>query len=124
MVFAIALGGAAGSVARYLLGTLLAPRAHGFPWGTLAINVSGSLLLAFLLTYRAAPGPPSPVAAGLATGFCGGYTTFSTFSAETVALMNAGSYARAGAYAAASVVLSVGAAVLGAALARLLHAHA
>ena len=121
MLLAIAAGGAVGSVARYLIGAAVGARAAGFPWGTLAINVSGSLLLAFLLVALAEPAQPPSLRAGLTTGFCGGYTTFSTFSAETLALLEQGSYARAGGYAAASVLLSLAAALAGAALARSLR---
>ena len=121
MLIAVAAGGALGSVARYLLGALLAPRAPGFPGVTLAINVSGSLLLGALAVALAGPAHSPAVRAGLTVGLCGGYTTFSTFSLETLALLEQGSYARAGAYAAASVVLSVAAALAGAALARLLR---
>lgn len=121
MLLAIAAGGALGSVARYLLGALVAPRAAGFPWATLAINVSGSLLLGALAVALAGPGPSPAARAGLTVGFCGGFTTFSTFSLETLALLEQGSYARAGAYAAASLVLSVAAAMAGAALARALR---
>lgn len=118
MLFAIAAGGALGSVARYLLGSFIAERTSGFPWATLAINVTGSLLFAFLFTSLTSPGQSSVLRAGLTTGFCGGYTTFSTFSYETLALVERGSYGRAGSYAVASVLLSVSAAVAGVVLAR------
>jgi CrcB protein len=124
MLFAIALGGALGSVVRYLLGTLIAARTSGFPWGTLVINVTGSLLLGFFFRSSALALQPPALRAALTVGFCGGYTTFSTFSYETLALVQAGSYARAGAYVVGSVVLSVSAAVAGAALARVLHTPA
>ena len=118
MLFAIALGGALGSVVRYLLGTALAGRPGGVPWATLLVNVTGSLLLGFLVRYLDGPGPAPALRAALTVGFCGGYTTFSTFSAETLALLEAGSYARAAGYALASVLLSVAAAGGGAALGR------
>ena len=121
MLFAIALGGALGSVARYLLGAAVAPRQGGFPWMTLAINVTGSLLLGFLARALADPAHPPALRAALTVGFCGGYTTFSAFSLETVALLEGERYARAAAYAMASVGLSVAAAAAGAALARSLR---
>ena len=121
MLFAIAAGGAAGSVARYLLGALLAPRAPDFPWATLGINVGGSLLLGALAVLLAGPTHSPTVRAGLTVGFCGGFTTFSTFSAETLALLEHGRHARAGGYVAASVVLGIAAAMAGAALARALR---
>jgi CrcB protein len=125
MLLPIAVGGALGSVTRYLLGTLLAGRTAGFPWATLAINVTGSLLLGFV--FRLPVGPESSTTAARAAitvGFCGGYTTFSTFSYETLALIETGSYGRATLYALASVGLSVAAAVVGVALARGLRAGA
>lgn len=118
MLLAIAAGGAVGSVARYLIGAAVAPRAPGFPWATLAINVSGSLLLAFLAAALAGTATSPALRAGLTTGLCGGYTTFSAFSAETLALVEQGSQARAGAYVAASVALSLLAAAAGLALGR------
>jgi CrcB protein len=90
-----------------------------FPWGTLVINVSGSLLLGFLVRYAlATPGISVELRALLTTGFCGGYTTFSTYSFETAALLEEGQYGRAGAYAAGSVVLALVAMFCGFVLAR------
>jgi len=121
MLFAIALGGAAGSVARYLLGTALASVVSGFPLATLVINVTGSFLFGLLFASLTDPAASPAVRAALTTGFCGGYTTFSTFSYETVALLERGLGARAALYVGASVVLSVFAAIAGIALARALR---
>jgi CrcB protein len=118
MLFAVAAGGALGSVARYLLGGLVAGRVPGFPWATLLVNVSGSLLFGFLAVALAGQGSSPALRAGLTAGFCGGYTTFSAFSHETLTLLERGSYARAGGYAAASVLLCVAAAAAGVAAAR------
>jgi CrcB protein len=111
----VAAGGAVGSVCRYLLGAWLQGRADvAFPVGTLVVNVSGSLVLGFLLRYAlASPGVTPEVRALLTTGFCGGYTTFSTFSYETIALMEDGDYRRAAIYVIASVVVSLAATLLG-----------
>lgn len=78
-----------------------------FPWATLAINVAGSLLLGTLL--RALPGPAvAPEArALLAIGFCGAFTTFSTFGYETASLLQGDTPGLAAVYVAASVALSV-----------------
>jgi CrcB protein len=122
MLFAIAVGGALGSVVRHLLGTFVAARTSGFPWGTLAINVTGSLLLGFLVRSLADPAHSPALRAALTVGFCGGYTTFSAFSVETLALVQQGSWGRATVYALASVLLGVAAAVAGTALARSLRA--
>ncbi len=96
----IGLGGGAGSICRYLLGTALATGGTGgFPTGTFCVNVVGSLLIGIALAL--------PVGGQLrllaVVGFCGGFTTFSTFSAETVALLQKGACGTAALYAAASL---------------------
>jgi CrcB protein len=107
--WAVALGAGVGGVSRYLLASAIQQRAGTtFPWGTLVVNVSGSLLLGFLLRYAlATPSFSAEMRALLTTGFCGGYTTFSTYSYETAALLEDGQYSRAGLYAAASVLLAL-----------------
>lgn len=116
----IAAGSALGGVARYLLGGVVQRWAGpGFPLGTLAVNASGALALGFLMRYLLDASAVTPeFRAFLTIGLCGGYTTFSTFSYETVALLESGSYGRAGLYMLASVALSVGASLLGLVLAR------
>jgi CrcB protein len=115
MLWYIALGSALGGVARYLLGGLIQRATEGtFPLGTLVINVTGSFLLGLLYRYAAESAAVTPeVRAMLTIGICGGYTTFSTFSYETVRLLEDGEYTRALAYVGLSVVLSVGGAILG-----------
>lgn len=105
----VAIGGAAGSVTRYLLGPAVQGRVAGtFPVGTLVVNVSGSFLIGAILQYAADSTALSAEARVLlAAGFCGGFTTFSTFSWETVRLVQGGEWARAGSYIALSVVLSL-----------------
>ena len=120
MLWYVAAGSALGGVTRFLLGGYL-QRAAGasFPVGTLVINVTGSFLLGFLLRYALGTASVTPeVRALLTTGFCGGYTTFSTFSYEAVALAEDGAWARVAAYLAASVLLSIAAAFLGVVAAR------
>jgi CrcB protein len=111
----VAIGGAAGSVARFALGTLIQSRTPGpFPLGTFVINVSGSLLLGFLMQFSLDTTAISPeLRILLTTGFCGGYTTFSTFSYETVKLAESGDFSDAGWYVAGSVILSLLATLLG-----------
>jgi CrcB protein len=114
MVLAVAAGSAVGGVLRFGLGVWLQQRTPAFPWATLLINVTGSLLLGFLATWTFEHAGASPeLRALLTTGLCGGYTTFSTFSLETVALAEQGAWGRAAWYVTLSVVLSVGAALLG-----------
>lgn len=109
LVLAVALGSAAGGVARFLLSAWLEQRtASSFPYATLLVNLSGSLLLGFLATWTyETVGVPAELRALLTTGLCGGFTTFSTFSLETVALADEGALGRAALYVALSVVLCV-----------------
>lgn len=83
---AVAVGGAVGAVSRVLVTHLMAVVAgHRFPYGTLAVNVLGSFLLGLVLTLGASRARlTTPVIALLGSGFCGGFTTFSTYSVETV----------------------------------------
>lgn len=120
MIWYVALGSAAGGVLRYLLGGWIQQRAGGtFPLQTLLINVSGSFLLGLLQRYALESTAISPeVRTMLTIGFCGGYTTFSTFSFETVRMLEDGDWSRAALYIGLSVVLCVAAAVLGIAAAR------
>jgi CrcB protein len=116
----VALGSAVGGVARFALATFVQQRVGpDFPAGTLVVNVSGSLLLGFLLRYSLGTTAISPeVRALLTTGFCGGYTTFSTFSYDTMLLLEDGEGLRAGGYVLLSVVLSLAGTWLGIVAAR------
>ena len=120
MLWYIAAGSAIGGVSRYLVGGFVQRLAAGtFPLGTLLINIAGSFLLGMILRYGVETPTLSPeVRAFLTIGFCGGYTTFSTFSYETVALMEDGQWPRAALYVLLSVVLSLFATFLGFAAAR------
>jgi CrcB protein len=120
MLWYIAVGSAIGGVSRYLLGGFAQRVLEStFPVGTLLINLTGSFLLGAILRYGVETPTLSPEVRGFLTiGFCGGYTTFSTFSYETAALLEDGEWARAGMYVALSVVLSLVGTFLGFALAR------
>lgn len=120
MLWYIAVGSAAGGVSRYLLGGVVQERLGStFPVSTLVINVTGSLILGFLLRWTMGSAAVTPeIRAMLATGFCGGYTTFSTYSYETAVLIEDGQYARAGLYVGLSVVLALTGTFAGFALAR------
>ena len=116
----IALGGAAGSVLRYLLGGRaqhFAP--HGFPLGTLFVNVVGCFLVGILVRQFMNIQTHNYVRALLIVGFCGGFTTFSTFSMETVGLIGGGEYPRAMAYIALSLTLCLTATFAGMTVMRL-----
>ena len=109
---AISVGAVLGANARYLVGGWIAERlGSAFPYGTLLINVTGSFLLTAAMTLLLARslGPPW-VRPLVAIGFCGSYTTFSTFSYETLGLAQSGSYLAA----AGNIIMSVAAALAGA----------
>jgi len=119
---AISAGAVLGANARYAVGLWAAGRwGPAFPWGTLIINVTGSLLLGFYLTLvterfsgRAA------TRLLVATGFCGAYTTFSTFSYEAVTLLQRGLVLAAAGYVVTSLAVGLLAAGAGVLLARAL----
>ncbi len=119
-LMAIAAGGAIGAVLRYWVSTLVQSRtATAFPYGTLTVNVVGSLLIGFLyiwLTERLAVGPAGR--AFMLIGLLGGFTTFSTFSIETLNLMESGQLGKALVNVLASVIVCVSAAALGVLAAR------
>jgi CrcB protein len=102
----VALGGALGSVARFALGNA-ATMALGpaFPWGTLAINVLGSFVIAAFGGLATRWALPFEARAFVTVGICGGFTTFSSFSLQTVELAKSGHTGRAALYVAASVAL-------------------
>ncbi len=118
---AVFVGGGFGSVLRYALTFAIAQRlGPGFPWWTFAINLSGSLVIGIVseLYVTRAFGVNDAVRMFLAVGVLGGYTTFSSFSLETLNLVREGAPSLAIAYALGSVVLGAAAALLGVALAR------
>ncbi|MGD1878463.1 MAG: fluoride efflux transporter CrcB [Kiloniellaceae bacterium] len=121
---AVAFGGALGAVGRYLAVSQVARWFdHGFPYGTLTVNVVGSFAMGLLIEFGALAWSPSPeLRAFIAVGFLGAFTTFSTFSMETVLLYERGALLACAGYVAASVVLSVGAFFAALALVRTLLA--
>lgn len=115
----LAVGGGAGANARYYLGRCVAEwqLRHGgvnFPWGTFVINVSGSALLGFLAAACLGSADPARRAwyVLLGTGFCGGFTTFSTFSVEALELMREERVGAAAAYVLGSAAAGLAAAAL------------
>jgi fluoride exporter len=115
MLWYIAIGSAIGGMSRYLVGGAFQRLTAGtFPLGTLLVNVTGSFLLGVILRYGVdTPSLTPELRAFLTVGFCGGYTTFSTFSYETAALMEDGEWTRAASYVALSVGVSLLATFLG-----------
>jgi len=117
----IAVGGAAGSLLRYLIGgAVQRMSASGFPIGTMFVNVSGCFLVGILVRQFLNMQVSPELRAFLIVGFCGGFTTFSTFSAETLGLVEGGEYGRATGYVILSVVLCLAATFMGMAAMRLL----
>ena len=118
----VAAGGALGAVARYGIGlgaVRLFPAAQ-WPWGTLAVNVAGGLLMGLLAGWLAFRGGVHAESLRLfaAVGVLGGFTTFSAFSLETALMIERRQLAMAGGYVAASVILSIAALFLGLMVAR------
>jgi len=120
MVVWIAIGSALGGVSRYLFGGLIQRLFDTpFPSGTLTVNVVGSLLLGFIIRYSLETPAVSPELRGFLTiGFCGGFTTFSTFSYESAVMLEEGQWTRLAAYVGLSVLLTVAGTLIGFAVAR------
>ena len=117
----IALGGAVGSVFRYVVGGAVQRTSDsGFPLGTMFVNVSGCFLIGVLVRQFLNMQLSPELRALLIVGFCGGFTTFSTFSAETLGLVEGGEYGRAAGYVVLSVTLCLAATLAGMTTMRLL----
>jgi CrcB protein len=107
-IAAVAVAGAIGALARWGIGVWFGQRFPSFPWGTLFINVSGSMLLGLLFALLTERGVASAtMRLALTTGLMGAYTTFSTFSLETFRLFEDGAMGRAVANIAFSLVLGL-----------------
>ncbi|HEV2361075.1 MAG TPA: fluoride efflux transporter CrcB [Acidimicrobiales bacterium] len=118
LVLAVAAGGVVGAPARFALDRLVSARVESdLPWGTFLVNASGSLVLGVLLGLALHHHLAGALDAFLATGFCGAFTTFSTFTYETVRLLEDGDLFEALAYSAGSIVVGLCAAAVGLALA-------
>lgn len=119
-VIAIGLGGAAGSVLRYWMSTWVhALAGRGFPYGTLAVNVLGCLVMGFLFVLLVERlSSDTALRAGLLIGLLGGFTTFSSFSIETFSLIEEGAWLKAALNMAGSVALCVGGTWIGVILGR------
>lgn len=118
---AVALGGALGALCRWAAaGWIQRVTGSPFPWGTLAVNVVGSALLGFILVWLQSTVASPESRQFLTVGLLGSFTTFSTFSFETVALIQGGEWPRAVAYGGGSLVLGLLAVLLGSGLATFL----
>lgn len=105
----IAAGGALGAISRYLTGRVaLHALGHGFPWGTLTVNIVGSFVMGVIVVVLGHFGA-NRYAPFLMTGFLGGFTTFSSFSLDAATLWERGAQGSAAAYVAVSVIVSLAA---------------
>ena len=122
----IALGGALGSIARYWIALWMVPVSRDLPVGTIVINIAGSFAIAFFGTLTLSHGRhPVPELGRLffMVGVCGGFTTFSSFSLQTLELLRAGALGRALANIALSVILCLCSVALGYVAADRLNGH-
>ncbi len=107
-LLAVFIGGGTGSIARYLLGKLLNSSPTGFPYGTFAANVLGSLIIGVILGWALKNNTiNSQFTLLLATGFCGGFTTFSSFAYENHLLLKSGDLLTFAIYAIATFVIAI-----------------
>ncbi len=114
LFLAVAVGGFVGAPSRYLVDRMVSRRVSSvLPWGTFAINMTGSVLLGLLTGLALSHHLPDLPTAFLATGFCGAYTTFSTFTFESIRLLEEGAFLEAAGYIVVSVAVGLGAAALG-----------
>jgi CrcB protein len=113
-VILVLLGGAVGAPLRYLTDLVVQSRHDSvLPWGTLSVNVLGSLVLGGIAALVAQDGAPDWLLVLVGTGLCGAFTTFSTFSYETVRLVQDGSWLHAGLNVALGLTLGLAAVSLG-----------
>ena len=118
-ILQVAVGGAIGAVGRYLTGVAaVRVMGHGYPWGTLTVNVLGSFLMGVLIIVLMGKDGGMRIAPLLMTGMLGGFTTFSAFSLDALTIFERGQVGQAALYVVASVVLSLLAIFLGVMLAR------
>jgi len=112
----VGLGGAAGSSLRYIVsGLIQSQTTSGFPFGTLLVNVVGCFIIGLLIgsTMSAPIKINDNLRLLFATGFCGGFTTFSAFSAESIAFFDKGEFGLAATYIISSVILGLFATIVG-----------
>lgn len=118
-IIQVAIGGAIGAVGRYLTGVAaVRVMGHGYPWGTLTVNIVGSFLMGVLIVVLMTKDGGMRIAPLLMTGILGGFTTFSAFSLDALTIFERGQVGQAAFYVVASVVLSLLAIFLGVMIAR------
>ena len=113
----VGAGGALGSISRYLLSQFIQNKTLSqFPYGTLTVNILGCFLIGAIYAFSTRSAVNAEMRLFLATGLCGGFTTFSAFSNETVAMLRDGQLLFAGIYIAASVFCGIAATILAVAI--------
>jgi len=118
-IFCVGLGSCLGGICRYLMALALKGVSALFPWATLATNIVGCLLIGVLMAlFNKMPNASAHLYLLLSVGFCGGFTTFSTFSKEGLCLLQTGNYSSFLFYALGSLILGVAAVAAGFALAK------
>ena len=110
----VGIGGGLGGICRYMISLLMSQASNSFPWSTFAVNIAGCLLIGILwgVTNRFSCLSPA-FSLFLMVGFCGGFTTFSTFSKEGLTLLQTNNYFLFSLYVIVSVVLGIMAVALG-----------
>ena len=113
-LFIVGMGRFIGGAERYLVSYLTKAVSSGFPWATFSVNIIGCLLIGLLWGWSSrCTNVPQQLSLFLSVGICGGFTTFSTFSKESLALMQSGCYLQFALYVIGSVVLGILAVALG-----------
>ncbi|SFA94893.1 CrcB protein [Lentibacillus halodurans] len=113
MIWLIGLGGSLGAASRYLIAEWMKHKTRAFPAGTWIVNIAGSFLLGMLADFHLANDMNDALWLLLGAGFCGSFTTFSTFGHETVTLLQSDQYKTAGLYVVASIAVGLAAATVG-----------
>ena len=117
-ILLVGVGSFFGGIARYLISLAMKGMGSAFPWATMTANIAGCLLIGILWAVLNRCNASNQLNLLLAVGFCGGFTTYSTFSKESLCLLQAGNYTSFILYALGSVVLGIGAVALGYSLAK------
>ena len=111
-ILLVGIGSFVGGVLRCLVSMVMNTAGGGFPWGTFTVNILGCLLIGLLWGWGSRSLSPQLMLL-LSVGLCGGFTTFSTFSRESLALLQGGSYLLFALYVGGSIILGIGATALG-----------
>lgn len=117
-ILLVGTGSFFGGIARYLIASAMKGISGTYPWATMTANIAGCLLIGLLIPMLNRLSSPSQLNLLLTVGFCGGFTTFSTFSKESLNLLQSGNYTAFCLYAFGSVVLGILAVAIGFTLAK------